>query len=116
MAPRLSALVLPEAASWGGPRSDRMVARIEQALPAADRPAFRAVPDAERSRYEGAPAELPATRRELGAAVARDPLGAAASRTTMAACSGHWAASTDTMVHAMAVVSPQVAAAGRRDG
>lgn len=94
-----------------------MVARIEHALPEADRTAFCAVPDARRDRHEGASAELPAARREVGAAMAREPLlGAATSRTAMAAWSGRWAASTDTMVHAVAVVSPLVAAARRRDG
>lgn len=116
MPPRLFALVLPGAVSRGGPRPDRMVARIEHAPPKADRPAFRSVPDARRGRHKGAPAELPGARRAADAAMARGPLGAAASRTAMAAWPGHWAASTDTTVHALAVASPRVAAARRRDG
>ncbi len=108
----------------GGRGFDRMVARIEHALPEADRPAFRAVLDAERGRYEGALADLRAARREVDAAMAREPFDPASLRAAMAAWSGRWtafnAAFADTMVQAMAAVSPQgraqVAAARRRDG
>ena len=108
----------------GGRGFDRMVARIEHALPEADRPAFRAVLDAERGRYEDTLAELRAAQREVDAAMAREPFDAVALRAAMAAWSGRWAAFstafTDTLVHAMAAVSPQgraqVAAARRRDG
>ena len=108
----------------GGRGFDRMVARIEHALPEADRPAFRAVLDAERGRYEGPLAELRAAQQDVDAAMAREPFDPASLRAAMAAWSGRWAAFSaafaDTMAHAMAAVSPQgraqVAAARRRDG
>lgn len=115
----------PGRAPQGGGRGfDRMVSRIEQALPEADRPAFRAVLDAERDRYEGALAEVRAARRAMDAAMTREPFDPESLRAAMAAWSGRWvafnAAFADTMVHAMAAVSPQgraqVAAARRRDG
>ena len=85
----------------GGPRFDRMAAWIKHAL-----------------------AGLRAAQWEVDASMAREPFGAAALRGAMTASSGRWTAFggafADTMVRAMAAVSPQgraqVAAAGRRDG
>jgi uncharacterized membrane protein len=114
----------PHGGGGGGRGFDRMVARMEHALPEADRPAFRAVLDTERGRYEGALADVRAAQREVDAAMTREPFDAASLRSAMAAWSGRWtafsAAFADTMVRAMAAVSPQgraqVAAARRRDG
>ena len=108
----------------GGRGFNRMVGRIERALPEADRPAFRAVFDAERARCEGALAEVRAAREKVAAAMAREPLDPASPRSAMAAWSNRWtafgAAFADTMTRAMAAIPPQgraqVAAARRRDG
>jgi hypothetical protein len=101
-----------------------MVGWIERALPEADRPAFHAVFDAERVRYEGALAEVRAAREEVDAAMACEPFGPASLHSVMAAWSNRCAAFSapfaDTMTRAMAEISPQgraqVAAARRRDG
>ncbi|GAA0566187.1 hypothetical protein GCM10009416_00150 [Craurococcus roseus] len=110
MAHRLFALVLPGVASWGGPRPDRMVAGIGHALPEADWPALRSMPDAERGRHQGAPAGLRDARREVDAAMIRKPFDVAARRGAMTAWSGRGTAfgGAFTKVHAMA--------AGRREG
>jgi RNA polymerase sigma-70 factor (ECF subfamily) len=96
----------------------------ERALPEADRPAFRAVFDAERARCEGALAEVRAAREEVDAAMAREPFDPASLRSAMAARSNRRAAVSaafaDTVTRAMAAIPPQgraqVAAARRRDG
>jgi hypothetical protein len=101
MTPRFFTFVLPRSRVLGGPRFERMAARIKHAL-----------------------AGLRAARWEVDASMAREPFGAAALRGAMTASSGRWtafgAAFADTMFHAMAAVSPQgraqVAAARRRDG
>ena len=98
---------------------DRMIDRIEAALPAADRPKFKAVLEAEHDRYAGPLAAVRSGGAEGDAAMARVPFDPEALRQAMAAWSARWAAFneafTETMVHAMAAVSPagraQVAAA-----
>ena len=96
-----------------------MVNRIEAALPATDRPKFRAVLDAERESYAGELAALRAAGLAVDVAMARDPFDPAALRAALAEWSGRWAlfnqAFTGTMVNAMQAVSPagraQIAAA-----
>ena len=98
---------------------DRMVHRIEAALPAADRPKFRMVLDAELEHYAAELAALRDAGREVDAAMAREPFEPEALRRALAAWSERWAAFnaafTETMVHAMEAVSPagraQIAAA-----
>lgn len=103
---------------------ERMVARIEAALPEADRPKFHAVLEAERDRYEAPLAALRAARAEVDAAMVREPFDPAALRAAMQDWSDRWvafsAAYRDMMVQAMAAISPegraQVAAARRGGG
>ena len=98
-----------------------MVNRIEAALPAEDRPKFRAVLDAERGSYAAELAALRAAGTTVDEAMAREPFDAAAMRTALGDWSARWvefnAAFTGTMVHAMEAVSPagraQIAAARR---
>lgn len=103
---------------------ERMVARIETALPEADRPKFHAVLEAERGRYEGPLAALRAARAQVDSAMMREPFDPAALRAAMQDWSDRWvafsAAYRDMMVQAMAAISPegraQVAAARRGGG
>jgi len=103
---------------------ERMVARVETALPEADRPKFHAVLEAERNRYEAPLAALRAARAEVDAAMTREPFEPEALRAAMQDWSDRWvafsAAYRDMMVQAMAAISPegraQVAAARRGGG
>jgi uncharacterized membrane protein len=112
-------LTRPAVPEHRGRGLDRMVNRIEAALPAPDRPKFRAVLEAERPGYAQELAALRAAGAAVDAAMARDPFDAAALRTALAEWSARWAAFnnafTGTMVHAMQAVSPagraQIAAA-----
>ncbi|WP_302479746.1 periplasmic heavy metal sensor [Roseicella sp. DB1501] len=112
----------------GGPHErrgrglDRLVSRIEAALPAEDRPKFRAVLDAERDRYAPQLAALRAASGKVDEATAREPFDAAALHAALDAWTERWAAFNaafnGTMVHAMQAVSPtgraQIAAARRQ--
>lgn len=99
---------------------DRMVARIETALPEADRPRFRAVLEAERGRYAEPLAALRDSRRDVDAAMAREPFDPVALRAALDRSSDRWLAFSQafsaTLVHAVAEVSPEgrarIAAAG----
>lgn len=112
----------PAAQEHRGRGLDRMVNRIEAALPAEDRPRFRAVLDAEREGYAQELAALRAAGTTVDAAMAREPFDPAAMREALAEWSTRWAAFntafTGTMVHAMQAVSPagraQIAAARRQ--
>jgi Spy/CpxP family protein refolding chaperone len=112
-------LIRPAVPEHRGRGLDRMVNRIEAALPAADRPKFRAVLEAERPDYAQELAALRTAGAAVDAAMARDPFDAAALRAALAEWSSRWAAFnnafTGTMVHAMQAVSPagraQIAAA-----
>ncbi len=96
-----------------------MIGRIEAALPAEDRPRFRAVLEAERPSYAGEFAAMRAAGAAVDEAMARDPFDPAALRAALRAWSARWAefnlAFSETMVHGMESVSPagrkQVAAA-----
>jgi uncharacterized membrane protein len=103
---------------------ERMVGRIEASLPVEDRPAFRQVMEAERSRYAPSLEAVRQARRGVDEAIRRDPFDEAALRAALEAFSARWVAFNDafgeTLVHALAAVSPagraQVAAARSRDG
>ena len=71
---------------------ERMMARIETALPEADRPKFHAVLTAERDRYEAPLAALRAARAEVDAAMRREPFDPAALRAAMEEWSSRWVA------------------------
>ena len=64
---RRAAAVAAGAAARRGRGFDRMVARIEAALPEADRPQFHAVLVADRDRYAGALAAMRAASAEVDA-------------------------------------------------
>ncbi|WP_165838711.1 periplasmic heavy metal sensor [Roseicella frigidaeris] len=112
----------------GGPREhrgrglDRLVGRIEAALPAEDRPRFRAVLEAERDSYAPQLAALRAASGTVDEATAREPFDAAALKAALDAWTERWAAFNvafnGTMVQAMQAVSPtgraQIAAARRQ--
>lgn len=99
---------------------DRMVARIERALPEADRPRFREVLEAERGSYAEPLAALRASRGEVDAAMAREPFDPEALRAALDRSSERWMAFSSafsaTLVHAVTAVSPEgrarIAAAG----
>ena len=107
------------------PRSgfERMLVRLETALPEADRAAFRRVMQEERAHYQAQLEASRAARRAVDAALARNPFDPQALRDANAAWAQRWAefseAFGETMVHAMAVVSAegraQIAAARGRD-
>ena len=108
----------------GGRGFDRMVGRIESALPEPDRPRFKAVLAAERGRYAGSLAAMRAASAEVDAVMRRDPYDPEALRDALAL----WAermvdfnrAFGETLAEALAVVSPegraQIAAARRPGG
>jgi hypothetical protein len=115
-------LLRPAMPEHRGRGLDRMVNRIEAALPEADKPRFRAVLEAERETYATELAALRAAGTAVDAAMAREPFDPSALREALAAWSARWAAFnavfTGTMVHAMEAVSPagraQIAAARRQ--
>jgi uncharacterized membrane protein len=104
-------LATPTPREHRGRGFDRMVARIEASLPEADRPVFRGVLEREREAYAGALAALRAARAEVDAAMTRDPFDPEVLRLAMTRWSERWtsfnAAFTETLVHAMAEVSPE---------
>jgi uncharacterized membrane protein len=110
-APAAPPAALPRAGAEPRRGFERMLARLEAALPEPDRPAFRQVIDAERPRYEPPLQALRAARRAVDEALARDPFDPAALRAAMQDWSARSvafnAAFTDTLVHAMDAVSPQ---------
>ncbi|TCZ54973.1 periplasmic heavy metal sensor [Roseicella aquatilis] len=102
---------------------DRMIHRIEAALPAEDRPKFHAVINDDRGRYAAQLAALREAGRRVDEAMARDPFDPARLEAALADWSARWAefnaAFTATMVRAMEAVSPagraQIAAARRQE-
>jgi uncharacterized membrane protein len=104
-------LATPTPREHRGRGFDRMVARIEASLPEPDRPVFRGVLEAERDHYAAALAALRASRAEVDSAMARDPFDPDALRLAMTRWSERWigfnATFTETLVHAMAAVSPE---------
>jgi uncharacterized membrane protein len=104
-------LATPTPREHRGRGFDRMVARIEASLPQADRPVFRGVLDRERESYATALAALRASRAEVDAAMTRDPFDPEALRLAMTGWAERWtsfnARFTETLVHAMAEVSPE---------
>lgn len=116
-------LTRPMASEPRGRGLDRMLGRIEAALPAEDRPRFRAVLDTERDRYADELAAMRTAHAAVDEAMAREPFDPAALRAALDAWTGRWAAFnaafTGTMVDAIQAVSPtgraRIAAA-RREG
>ncbi|SDB43826.1 periplasmic heavy metal sensor [Belnapia rosea] len=108
----------------GGRGFDRMVGRIEAALPEPDRPRFRAVLAAERPRYADALAAMRAASAEVDAVIRRDPYDPAALRGAMAIWAERMTAFNlafgETLAEALSAVSPegraQIAAARRPGG
>ncbi|HYZ31268.1 MAG TPA: periplasmic heavy metal sensor [Crenalkalicoccus sp.] len=90
---------------------ERVLGRMEQALPAEDRPRFRAVLDAERDRYSAQLAAAREARREVDAVLVREPFDPAELHAAVERWSERWRAFNlvfaDTMVRAMAAVSAQ---------
>ena len=103
----------PARQAAGEPRRgfERMLARLETSLPESDRPAFRAVIEAERPRYDPPLQALRAARRAVDETLARDPFDPAALHAAMQDWSARSVAFNavfaDTLVHAMQAVSPQ---------
>ena len=101
---------------------DRMVTRIEAALPEADRPRFHAVLVADRDRYAGALAAMraasPGWTRRCGASPMMPPRCAEPWRPGRSA-GPHSTKPYGTLVHAMGgfpAGRAQVAARGSKDG
>lgn len=117
-------LSAPRPAEHRGRGLDRMIGRIEAALPAEDRPRFRAVLEGERESYAREFAAMRAAGVAVDEAIARDPFDPGALRGALADWTARWAefnaAFSTTMVHAMEVVSPsgrkQIAAARQQGG
>lgn len=89
---------------------ERLLARLESVLPAADRAAFHAVVEAERAHYAGALATLRSAGAEVDRAMRQEPHDPAALRAAMAQWSAAWAdfnaAFSETLVRALGQVSP----------
>jgi uncharacterized membrane protein len=103
---------------------DRMIARIEAALPEPDRPQFHAVLTAGRERYAGPLNAMRAARAEVDAVMRREPYDPVALHGALTAWSEQQiafnAAFSATLAEALGAVSPegraQVAAARRPGG
>jgi uncharacterized membrane protein len=102
---------------------DRMLGRIEAALPPPDRPRFREVLATERDRYAGALATMRAASAEVDTVMRRTPYDPEALRAALHEWSMRTvafnAAFGDTLADALGAVSPEgraKIAAARRPG
>lgn len=102
---------------------DRMVGRIEAALPEPDRPRFREVLATERDRYAGQLTAMRAASAEVDAVMRRTPYDPEALRVALQEWSSRMtafnAAFGDTLADALGAVSPEgraKVAAARRPG
>ena len=114
----------PPRGGGGGGGFERMVDRMETALPEADRQGFRRVMAAEREHYTAPLEALRQARREVDAAILADPFDPERLRMAMADWQRRFIAFndafSDALVRGMAAVSPegraQVAATRGRGG